>query len=113
MSRNTLMPRYGFCVMRLRGSPVLTCHGLCQGTVPSGIPTTRTPRCRECIPVAAPRVAPDALECRHNARGDEMPVIGGYAADDVQSDGKFQVARIEIHQMIRTLWWDVVQQFFG
>ena len=28
------MPRYGFCVMRLRGNPVLTGHGLCQGTVP-------------------------------------------------------------------------------
>ena len=28
------MPRYGFCVMRLRGKPVLTDHGLCQGTVP-------------------------------------------------------------------------------
>ncbi len=42
-----------------------------------------------------------------------MPVIRGYGADDIQSDGIFQVAGIEIHQMIRPLWRDVVQQFFG
>ena len=60
-----------------------------------------------------PRVPPDALESRHDARGDEVPVIGGYRADDVQSDGEFQVARIEIHQMIRPLRRDVVQKFFG
>src|SRR5580692_3396584 len=34
MSRNGLMPRYGFWVTRLRGNPVVTNHGLCQGTVP-------------------------------------------------------------------------------
>ena len=28
------MPRYGFLLTRLQGNPVLTRHGLCQGTVP-------------------------------------------------------------------------------
>ena len=42
-----------------------------------------------------------------------MPVIRRHIADDVQSDGEFQVARIEIHQMIRPLRRDVVQQFLG
>jgi len=36
-----------------------------------------------------------------------------HRANDIQADGKFQVARIEIHQMIRPLWRDVVQQFFS
>lgn len=42
-----------------------------------------------------------------------MTVIGGYGADDIQADGKFQIARIEINQMIRPLRRDVIQQFFG
>ena len=47
-----------------------------------------------------PGIAPDALERRHNAGSDQMPVIRRHIADDVQSDGKFKVARIEIHQMV-------------
>jgi hypothetical protein len=34
-------------------------------------------------------------------------------ANDIQSDGEFQIARIEIYQMIRPLGRDVVQQFLG
>jgi hypothetical protein len=33
-SKKTLMPRYGFLLMRFRGKPVLTVHGFCHGTVP-------------------------------------------------------------------------------
>src|SRR5450756_127708 len=40
LSRNGLMPRYGFLVTRLRGRPVETFHGLCQGTLPCSIRLT-------------------------------------------------------------------------
>ena len=42
-----------------------------------------------------------------------MPVIWLHTTDDIQSDGEFKVARIEIHQMVGTLRRNVVQQFLG
>jgi hypothetical protein len=43
----------------------------------------------------------------------EVPAIRRHVADDVQSDGKFQVTWIEIHQMIRPRRRNVVQKFLG
>ena len=42
-----------------------------------------------------------------------MPVIGCHIANHIQADGKLNVARIEIHQMIRPFRRDVIQQFLG
>ena len=47
---------------------------------------------------------PEATRCRSS--GATLPM-------HVQSDGEFKVARIEIHQMIRPLGRNVVQQFLG
>ena len=42
-----------------------------------------------------------------------MAVIWCHRADDIQADGEFQITRIKIHEMIRPLRRDVVQQFLG
>src|ERR1039458_3247208 len=47
---------------------------------------------------------PEATRCRSSV---------ATGANDIQSDGEFQIARIEIYQMIRPLGRDVVQQFLG
>jgi hypothetical protein len=59
----------------------------------------------------SPRVAPDALERRDDAGRDQVPVIGSDVGKRVQSDGEFDVPRVEIHEMIGPLRRDVVQQF--
>jgi len=41
---------------------------------------------------------PDATRCRSS----------GLTLEDIQADGKFQIARIEIHQMIRPFGRDVI-----
>jgi len=42
-----------------------------------------------------------------------MTVIRRDIRQHVQSDGKFKIARIEIHQMVGALGRNVVQQFLG
>jgi hypothetical protein len=42
-----------------------------------------------------------------------MPVIRRDIGEQVKSNGKFNVARIEIYQMVSTFGRNVIQQFFG
>ena len=42
-----------------------------------------------------------------------MSVVWLHTTDDIQADGKFQVTRIEIDQVVGPLRRDVIQQFLG
>ncbi len=60
-----------------------------------------------------PRVPPDALESADDAGGDEVSVVLRDVRQEVQPDGKFQVARIEVAEVVGTGGWDVVQEVVG
>ena len=42
-----------------------------------------------------------------------MTIVWFHTADDIQADGIFQIARIEIDQVVSPLRRDVIQQFLG
>jgi len=47
------------------------------------------------------RVPPNSFERTNDARGHEVATIGRDICQDVQSDGKFKISRIEIYQSFR------------
>src|SRR5439155_8515338 len=61
----------------------------------------------------SPGIVPDSLEGAHDAGCDQVSVVWRDIGQHVQADGKFNITRIEIHQMIGACRRNVVQQFLG
>ena len=60
-----------------------------------------------------PGIPPDAPERSHNAGCNEMPVVRRNIGEQVQTNRKLNVARIEIHQMIGSMRRNVMKKFLG
>lgn len=57
-----------------------------------------------------PAFMPDALEGTHNARGDEMSLVGRGLGEQIEPDGVVEVARVEIHGLLGAASRDVIEQ---
>lgn len=60
-----------------------------------------------------PRVAPDGFERLDDAGGDEGSFIWRDIGEGIEANGKLSIGRIEIDEVIRPVWRDVVQKLFG
>ena len=56
-----------------------------------------------------PRVPPQSLESAHHAGGNQVPLIRGHVRQDIETHRKFEVARIEVHNVIGAVGGDVVE----
>lgn len=54
---------------------------------------------------------PQVLEGTHDAGGHEMAILGSGLGEQIEPNGVIKVAGVEIHRLLRSGWWDVVEQF--
>jgi hypothetical protein len=60
-----------------------------------------------------PGIPPDSFERTHNSRSDKMPIIRRHVSQQIECYRILDVSWIEVHQMIGTVGWNVVENFFS